>query len=64
VVEIPPDRPAFNPLWLEIPVDDAFWRVWKMNSLQMRRDGYVLRKSDGKWRAFLSKPPESRRRMR
>jgi hypothetical protein len=51
-VIIPAEKPIIQPEWTEIPVDDAFWRVWKMNSLQMRRNGYQLHKIDGKWRAF------------
>jgi hypothetical protein len=54
-VTIPADKPIIQPEWIEISVDDAFWRVWKMNSLQMRYDGYVLRKIDGKWRAFYGR---------
>jgi hypothetical protein len=55
-VTAPDAKLVIEPWWIEIPVDDAFWRVWKMNSMQMRRDGYDLYKIDGKWRAFLVKP--------
>ena len=55
-VVIPTDKPiVIQPGWTEIPIDAAFWRVWKVNSLQMRCDGYTLRKIDGKWRAFYVK---------
>lgn len=56
-VTAPDAKLVIEPWWMEIPVDDAFWRVWKMNSAQMRCDGYNLYKIDGKWRAFLAKPP-------
>ena len=53
-VIIPATKPiVIQPVWTELPVDDAFWRVWKMDSLRMRRDGYKLCKIDGKWRAFI-----------
>jgi hypothetical protein len=54
-VIIPADKPIIHPEWTEVPVDDAFWRVWKMNARQMRRDGYRLCNIDGKWRAFYMK---------
>ena len=54
-VTIPADKPIIQREWIEIPVDDAFWRVWKLNSLQMRFDGYRLCKIDGQWRAFYVK---------
>jgi hypothetical protein len=49
------DKPIIHPEWIEILVDDAFWRVWKIKSLRMRRDGYRLCNIDGKWRAFYVK---------
>jgi hypothetical protein len=55
-VTIPADKPTvIPPEWTEIPVDDAFWRAWKLNALQMRYDGYRLCKIDGKWRAFYAR---------
>jgi hypothetical protein len=63
-VNIPAVRPIIQPWWIEIPVDDAFWRVWKMNSVQMRIDGYNLYKIDGRWRAFLVKLPKKWRKAR
>jgi hypothetical protein len=52
-----PNKPfVIQPGWTEIAVDDAFWRVWKANSLRMRQDGYRLYKIDGRWRAFYVKP--------
>jgi hypothetical protein len=55
-VNIPGTEPVIMPRGIELPVDDAFWRVWNANSMQMRVDGYKLFKIDGKWRAFLMKP--------
>ena len=57
-VDIPDTKPAIQPWWIELPADAAFWRVWEMNSLQMRCDGYKLFKIDGKWRVFLVRPPK------
>ena len=55
-VDIPAEaRPVILPWWVELPLDAAFWRVWKANSMQMRADGYRLFKIAGKWRAFLVK---------
>jgi hypothetical protein len=59
VAVIWPTAPAsiIEPWWIEIPVDQAFWRVWRINSLRMRQDGYRVYKIDNQWRAFLVKPP-------
>ena len=36
-----------------IATDQAFWRAWKDNATEMRRSGVVLRKTGGKWSAFI-----------
>jgi hypothetical protein len=54
-VAIPINKPTVIPPGIEIPFDNALRREWKRNPLQMHRDGYRLRKIDGKWRAFHTK---------
>jgi hypothetical protein len=50
-----PDEPfVIQPGWIEVPVDAAFWRVWK-KPLRMRQGGYKLFKINGQWRAFCTK---------
>ena len=51
--------PRYSPVETEllpIPCDASFWAVWHSDKTAMRISGYVVRKIDGRWRAYLRRP--------